>query len=123
MCVYELFGLRVLHTAQRAALSGPVVGKQEVLVFAGEAEFEVPERTAGSVERPDAHQEQDDVGGNQAGNILGVLEGLHEKRNRYQQKYIQNNLYFMLFSSFFWCQNQLYVALCSAIFCMYLKGQ
>lgn len=99
MC--ELFGLRVLNTARRAALSGPVVGKQEVLVFAGEAEFEVPERTTSSVERPDTHQEQDDVGGNQADNVLGVLEGLHEKRNRYQQKHIQNNLYFMLFSPFF----------------------
>lgn len=67
--------MRVLHTARRAALSGPVVGEQEVFVFAGEAEFEVPERTAGGVKGPDAHQEQDDVGGNQAGHVLGVLEG------------------------------------------------
>lgn len=84
VCVNSvIFGLRVLHTSWRAALSGPVVGEQEVLVFAGEAEFEVPERTAGGVKRPDPHQEQDDVGGNQAADVLGVLEGLHEKtRNR-----------------------------------------
>lgn len=73
---------RVLHTSGCAALSGPVVGKQEVLVFAGEAEFEVPERTAGTVKSPHAHQEQDDVGGNQAADVLRVLEGLHEKRKK-----------------------------------------
>lgn len=84
MCVCELEDLWIESPAHCwcAALSGPVVGEKEVLVFAGETEFEVPERTTGSIERPDAHQEQDDVGGNQAGDVLGVLEGLHEKRNR-----------------------------------------
>lgn len=61
--------------APHAALSGPVVGKQEVLVFAGQAEFEVPEGAAGRVKGPDAHQEQDDISGDEAGDVLGVLEG------------------------------------------------
>lgn len=52
-----------------------MVGQQEVFVFAGEAKFEVPKGAAGRVKRQDAHQEQDDVGGNEASNILGVLEG------------------------------------------------
>ncbi len=88
MCVNSvIFGLRVLHIARSAALSGPVVGQQEVFVFAGEAELEVPERPAGRVKRPDAHQEQDDVGGNEAGDILGVLECLEEgTRSRHQHK-------------------------------------
>lgn len=64
------------RAARRAALSGPVVGQQEVLVLAGDAEFDVPQRTAGSVEGPHPHQEEDDVGGNQAGHVLWVLEGL-----------------------------------------------
>jgi len=76
---------RVLHAAWRAALSGPVVGEQEVLIFASEAELEVPERAAGRVKRPDAHQEQDDVGGNKAGDVLWVLEGLQGKRGNGNQ--------------------------------------
>lgn len=83
MCVCVLWIESPAH-GPACSLSGPVVGEQKVLVFAGEAEFEVPERTAGSVERPDAHHEQDDVGGNQAGNVTRVLESLHEKRNRQQ---------------------------------------
>lgn len=77
----------ILHTTRCAALSGPVVGEQEVSVFADETEFEVPERAAGTAECPDAHQEQQDVGGNQSGDVLGVLEGLLEKmRNRNKHK-------------------------------------
>lgn len=53
-----------------------MVGQQEVLVFAGEAEFEVPQGAARGVKRPNAHEEHDDVGGNQAGDVLRVLEGL-----------------------------------------------
>lgn len=83
MCVCELGDLWIESPAHWflgvLPLSGPVVGEQEVLVFAGEAEFEVPERAAGGVERPDAHQEQDDVGGDQAGDVFGVLEGLQEE--------------------------------------------
>lgn len=69
----------LLAAARQAALSGPVVGQQEVLVLAGEAELEVPERSASGVEGPDAHEEQDDVGGHQAGHVLGVLERLQEE--------------------------------------------
>ena len=63
-----------------------MVGKQEVLVFAGEAEFEVPEGSAGSVKSPDAHQEQVDVGGNQAGDVLWVLECLQKTTHKNQYK-------------------------------------
>lgn len=69
------------HTARCAALSGPVVGQQEVLVLAGDAEFEVPQRAAGGVEGPHPHQEEDDVGGNQAGHVPWVLEGLRGTRH------------------------------------------
>lgn len=62
------------NSAEHAALSGPVVSQQEVLVFAGEAEFEVPERATCGVKCPDAHYEQDDVGGNQAADVIWVLE-------------------------------------------------
>lgn len=60
-------------------LSGPVVGQQEVLVFAGKAEFKVPERSPGAEERPETHEEHDDIGGNQAAHVLRVLECLGEK--------------------------------------------
>lgn len=93
-------------------LSGPVVGEQKVLVFASEAEFEVPEWTTGSVERPDAHQEQDDVGGNQAGNITRILEGLQKKRKRQQRKI---NFVFAVFLIFLESE--------SALVCINLKGR
>lgn len=69
---------RIIH----AVLSGPVVCKQEVLVLAGYAEFEVPKGTSSSVERPDAHNKQDDVGGDKTVNICRVLEGLCKKKKK-----------------------------------------
>ncbi|KAG7242753.1 hypothetical protein INR49_020128 [Caranx melampygus] len=58
--------------------------------IAGEAEFEVPEGATGRVKRPDAHQEQDDVGGDKAGNVLGVLEAIsHTHQTRHHQ--VTNN--------------------------------
>lgn len=69
---------RIIH----AVLSGPVVCKQEVLVLAGYAEFEVSEWTTSSVERPDAHNKQDDVGGDKTINIRRVLEGLCKKKKK-----------------------------------------
>lgn len=72
-------------------LSGPVVSEQKVLVFAGEAELEVSEGSASGVKGPDAHEEQYDVGGNQTGNVAGVLEGLKKKRrNRNECQLILN---------------------------------
>lgn len=91
-CVRILLVESPLDAAQRAALSRPVVGQQEVLVLAGDAEFKVPQRTAGSVEGPHSHQEEDDVGRNQAGHVLWVLEGLWGTR-------LSQYIYMQLFSS------------------------
>lgn len=56
-----------------------MIGQQEVLVGAGEAEFEVSERTSGAIKGPDSHQEQHDVRGHEAGHVLRVLERLHKE--------------------------------------------
>lgn len=66
---------RIIHSV----LSGPVVCQKEVLVLACYTELEVSERTTSSVERPDAHYQQDDVGGDKTINIGRVLEGLCKK--------------------------------------------
>lgn len=59
-------------------LSGPVIGQQEVLVFAGEAELEVTQRPPRAEERPASHQQRHQVGGDQAAFVLGVQERLQE---------------------------------------------
>lgn len=53
-------------------LSRPVVGQQEVFIFTGKAEFEVPQRSSSTQVRPGRHDRQYDVGRDQTALIVWV---------------------------------------------------
>lgn len=61
---------KVLFVAD--GLSWPMIGQQEVFIFTGEAEFEVPQRSSSTQVRPDRHDRQYDVGRDQTALIVWI---------------------------------------------------
>lgn len=53
-------------------LSLPMIGQQEVFIFTGEAEFQVPQRSSSTQVRPGRHDRQYDVGRDQTAWIVWI---------------------------------------------------
>lgn len=70
---------KVLFVAD--GLSRPVIGQQEVFIFTGEAEFEVPQRSSSTQVRPGRHDRQYDVGRDQTALIVWVHKCLWGKKS------------------------------------------
>lgn len=71
---------KVLFVAD--GLSWPVIGQQEVFIFTGEAEFEVPQGSSSTQVRPGRHDRQYDVGRDQTALIVWVHKWLYGERER-----------------------------------------
>lgn len=69
---------KVLFVAD--GLSWPVIGQQEVFIFTGEAEFEVPQRSSSTQVRPGRHDRQYDVGRDQTALIVWIHKCLCGKK-------------------------------------------